>query len=763
MSLPPVVFLSTIDWNDSWQRHQIFATALAERGHRVFFVENTALRGPRFSDAPRIARRLARLAKPPPPPPLGAKASGRVVVIPPFTLPPTNRLFRWVNAIAALPHLLRRLKAAGLDERPIVFVYSPSATHLRLIDMLRPRKVVYDCASNFRAHPSAPADIERLELDLLERSEMVITDSDFLFEQKRAEHPSVRQIHQGVPKAFFLPDHQAGSYRTACYFGTIHDGLDYGAIRALAEAGVEVSLIGPVKHMPPPLPPSVKLLPSVPPETLAQTIARFDALLLPYNVDAFNQAVVPAKLYECLATTKPVLSSGLPAMHTLKDLVYVANSPGEWVSAFRGLERTESAERRRARRGRAKRYLREDELGRMLDAVQAEGGRPAPRPRPVPVKLPLPGPLVMTATAVLLRAAAAILCAWRPPFPSYYFNDAVRFDRMGWQAAQAMRGLAPWPEFDFSRRGFHLFLGAFYLVVGHRPLAAQLLVCLLGGLSAWLLYRLGRELAGEKAGLISGWIFALCPSAVFYGSQLLKDPIYLPAIWLSLVALLIGGTRWTTAGVIATAAAVVVRPASGLLMVPLWILRALEVFPRRWRLASVAVLCVALASPTPARTAAGRLLAKAAALPAAITSYRHISQHRDDDLGRKVNTALFRGEKIESWPALAKFMPKATVYTALMPLPGFYPIDGNRGRAAAALENAGWLLTLLLAFALVWRQRRRLDRRALMLLAFTAMAAMAGGLLDLDLGASARHKLQYLPLFLPLAAALVARDQSLTR
>lgn len=378
MSRPPVVFLSSIDWNDSWQRHQIFATALAERGHRVFFVENTVLRNPRPRDARRIARRVARLVSPPKPP------ASQVRVLPPLVLPPTNRLFRWLNGRVALPNLTRKLKRAGLNESPIVFVYSPSATHLRLLDLLRPRQVVYDCASNFRAHPNAPADVARLESDLLDRSDMVLTDSDFLFEQKRAEHPSVRQVHQGVARGFFLSESPPKSYRSACYFGTLHNGLDYGAIAELAEAGVEVTLIGSVKHQPPPLPPNVRLMPPVPAADLPAAIAPYDALLLPYVVDGFNEAVVPAKLYECLATSKPVLASALPSLRALSGLVYVADGPGEWATAFASLPLTETPARRKDRRGRAKKFLREDELAHLLDAIDAAGSAPARRARTEP-------------------------------------------------------------------------------------------------------------------------------------------------------------------------------------------------------------------------------------------------------------------------------------------------------------------------------------------------------------------------------------------
>src|SRR5277367_877255 len=58
-----VVFLASIDWSAPWQRHQAWASAFAQAGHEVFFIENTGFRGLTFSDAGRVAARLGRLMK----------------------------------------------------------------------------------------------------------------------------------------------------------------------------------------------------------------------------------------------------------------------------------------------------------------------------------------------------------------------------------------------------------------------------------------------------------------------------------------------------------------------------------------------------------------------------------------------------------------------------------------------------------------------------------------------------------------------------
>ena len=52
-----VVCFSSIDWQFIWQGHQEIMSALAARGSRVLFVENTGERAPSIRDIPRLRQR----------------------------------------------------------------------------------------------------------------------------------------------------------------------------------------------------------------------------------------------------------------------------------------------------------------------------------------------------------------------------------------------------------------------------------------------------------------------------------------------------------------------------------------------------------------------------------------------------------------------------------------------------------------------------------------------------------------------------------
>lgn len=342
MTTPPfdVVVLSSVDWDATRQRHQAFALQWAKAGHRVFFVENAGFREPGLRDLGRVLTRLSRIfsvraGK--------AAAPAGVTVISPLVLPPTRDLFRWLNARFLAGRLSGQLDAAGLRPGAVVFAYLPTATTLAFLDQLSPSLVVYDCVDNFAGLTSPPPDLAATEAALMARAGLVLTTSHTLYEEKLGRHPHVVELHHGVGPAFFLPPRPPGPVRRLCYFGTLWHAVDYQPIKALAEAGFEVDLIGPVKESPPDLPASVHLRGPVPHEDLPALLAGFDALLLPYVDDEYNRGVIPAKTYECLAAGRPVLASPLPALAGLSQVLTVCRTPSEWVAAARALEREPEA------------------------------------------------------------------------------------------------------------------------------------------------------------------------------------------------------------------------------------------------------------------------------------------------------------------------------------------------------------------------------------------------------------------------------------
>ncbi|HAH05438.1 MAG TPA: hypothetical protein DCM05_02755 [Elusimicrobia bacterium] len=358
-----IVLLSSVDWSAAWQRHHAWAEQFAAAGAEVFFVENTGFRGLRWKDAGRVFSRLGRLFAPP--------APARLRVVAPGVLPPTAPAFRALNAAFLVPALVRKLRGLGLRLGPTVVAYLPTATTLSILDALSPSAVVYDCAAFFHAHPNPPYDLELTETALLKRSDLVLTDAHTLFGIYRGRHPHVLEVHHGVSEEFFLPPPKPGGpYKKLCYFGTVWSALDFAALEALAGAGFEVTLLGPVKEAPR-LPGSIRVLPAVSHEELPRALSGCDALLLPYAMTPFSQGVIPAKTYECLATGRPVIAAPLPALKPLGGLLYWASSPAEYADVARKLGETESSERVAARLQAARGCSTSAQFAKIAAALEA--------------------------------------------------------------------------------------------------------------------------------------------------------------------------------------------------------------------------------------------------------------------------------------------------------------------------------------------------------------------------------------------------------
>ncbi len=82
---------------------------------------------------------------------------------------------------------------------------------------------------------------------------------------------------------------------------------------------------------------------------------------------------------------------------------------------------------------------------------------------------------------------------------------------------------------------YPLYLSAVYAVAGPHPLAARLVqVVIVGLLTIWLVFRIGRRLFGENVGLIAAFLTAVYPYFVFHDATLMTEPFFISAVLASL-------------------------------------------------------------------------------------------------------------------------------------------------------------------------------------------------------------------------------------
>jgi glycosyltransferase involved in cell wall biosynthesis len=331
---PTALFVSNIPWDFVWQRHQTMASLFA-RDFDVVFCELPGIRRVGARDLGRIWSRLRTLTSVRPP---RAVLPRGVRLARPWVLPATNGLFHAANARSLGRWLERDRAIAGGVE--LIVNYSPARSARWLIDHLPHRRLVYDCTDDWLAVQGIPACLPEDERALLARADLTLVPSRTLEDRKRSQAKRlVRLAHGALIERFQVgprtrrPDEPL----TVLYYGHIHaQHLDCAAIAHLAAARSDwrVVLVGPVKT-PWPFPPNVTLAGQQAHENLREFITAADVLLLPYVVNDYTRAVLPAKIYECLATGRPIVAAPLPELEAdFAAALRFAHQRDEWPRAI---------------------------------------------------------------------------------------------------------------------------------------------------------------------------------------------------------------------------------------------------------------------------------------------------------------------------------------------------------------------------------------------------------------------------------------------
>ncbi|HLN26044.1 MAG TPA: glycosyltransferase [Patescibacteria group bacterium] len=342
-----VVILSTADWdNPFWTNKQHMALKLAERGHRVLYMDSLGLRRPQATgrDIARLKRRLGR-----------GLAGARWVrpdlwVISPVALP--------LHGSAAADAVNRRLVALQMRAatkrlgfcKPTVLVYNPMTVDW--LDALLPSQVVYHAVDDLAAIPGVPGQAIHLsEERLCQRADRAFTTSPALQARLAAWAPDRSHM---LPNVVDYPHFASGGAEPADltaiphprigFVGALVDyKVDFALIEAVARARPEWHwiLIGAVgEGQPDSLIPAwgalrnLHLLGPRPYATLPAYLANIDVAVLPMRRNSYTEAMFPMKFFEYLAAGRPVVSTPLPALAAFGDLCRTAEEAAAFTDAI---------------------------------------------------------------------------------------------------------------------------------------------------------------------------------------------------------------------------------------------------------------------------------------------------------------------------------------------------------------------------------------------------------------------------------------------
>ncbi len=339
------VILSTQDWDSLPTRKHRFARWWAEGGHRVLYVEQQMHWLGWLADVRRQFSRVWRWLRGP------RQIAPNLWV---FTLPPVLPFFQMSGAInrlnnaLLLPILRAQVKRLGF-RAPVLWTYTPHSADF--VGHLGERAAVYECVDDFTAakglvHAGA---IRRMESRLIRAVDLLIVTHPKLREAKAKGARRVVIIPNGVDTEHMaraadpdLPVAEALAHvkhPVLGYLGAVNYWIDTALLGRLARAHPEwtLAIVGPVVR---PLAnmkpleglPNVILTGRVPYADVPRYVKAFDVCLNPYVLDEVAEHCSPLKLYEYIATGKPVVSVDMPEAHRFAGLIDIAHSAEEFIA-----------------------------------------------------------------------------------------------------------------------------------------------------------------------------------------------------------------------------------------------------------------------------------------------------------------------------------------------------------------------------------------------------------------------------------------------
>jgi glycosyltransferase involved in cell wall biosynthesis len=381
-----IVCLSTQDWDALPTRKHRFMRWFAEAGNRVLYVEQQMHWLGWLAEIRCQFSRLWCWMQPPRRVAPDVWVSTLPLVLPFFQMSaPINRL----NNALLIPFLRWQMRRLGF-ERPILWTYTPHSADF--IGRLGERLAVYECVDEFTASRGlvSPRVIGGLERELIRAVDLVSVTAPALYERKRGEARRIVLVPNGAevehfrqaadPSTPVAPALEGLPRPIVGFLGTIQYWIDTALIARLAREHPDWSVVlvgpsglladlAPLKNLP-----NVHMIGQVDYQDLPAYLRAFDVCLNPYRTDGVAEACSPIKLYEYLASGKPIVSVDMPEARTFDGLVRVARDADDFIAQVEAAiaEGGAGVDARLAEAGRHSWRARFEQVCRALESTLAE-------------------------------------------------------------------------------------------------------------------------------------------------------------------------------------------------------------------------------------------------------------------------------------------------------------------------------------------------------------------------------------------------------
>lgn len=299
------------------------------------------------------------------------------------------RSLRKLNYLLYCHFLKRKLRRMGM-ENSILWIYTPDA--VVLAGRLGEKLLCYDCVDNYASQPWYQKnfkDIDKDELELLKKADLVFTSSKNLYKDKRKYNSQTYLVYNvgdynhfikaTYPETKIPEDIKQIPKPIVGFIGAIDDyKLDIELLSYLARrrADWSIVLIGPGgvggKEIDVSVLKSYKniyFLEKRKYEILPNYIKGFDICIIPYKSNEYTESCFPLKFFEYLATGKPVVVSGLPELERFTPLIKVAKDKEEFSSSVQEVLKTDSEKDKQRRIEIAKKNTWDEKIKTITEII----------------------------------------------------------------------------------------------------------------------------------------------------------------------------------------------------------------------------------------------------------------------------------------------------------------------------------------------------------------------------------------------------------
>jgi len=272
-----------------------------------------------------------------------------IILTPIFFLPFAFRLpfIYQLNLYLWLKFIRRKLKGLGFKE-VILWLYNPY--DFKLLSWFRQRCLaIFDWAEDwpdyFRDYPKRLKDfLSKAQLKCIKEADIVFTVSEYLLKQAKVINPNTWLLRDGTnweyfvkPKLYYTPaDLKDIPHPILGYVGTVSFRFDAALVLALSQRLVYASIviIGKILTLTPEIRllqerKNVYFLGEKDYSELGGYLNNFDVCILPYLTEVKTPA--PTKIYDYLASGKPIVSTSILELGFLSDYIWMARNYDEFT------------------------------------------------------------------------------------------------------------------------------------------------------------------------------------------------------------------------------------------------------------------------------------------------------------------------------------------------------------------------------------------------------------------------------------------------